>query len=388
MRRLGVLAIVSVVFTALVGCGSSGHRSYTIAVDHELNEFPSSYFGYFPRVVSVHAGDNIVFKQAWTGEPHTVTFGNAFKSLAAAVAPLITGSGQFNDAERQALSAATAQVPSVFDANHTVNQTLATSCYVASGPIPTNGAVCKRRSLPAFNGRETVFNSGFIPYQGTKGNSFGMTLADDIKPGDYFFYCALHGPTMGGFLRVVAKNTTAESTSGVRRRRDTEVSAATSRLRATHQSLHAVAGESADIIAGGFTASGAALQLPFGTVNDFEPHTFQAKVGQAVTWFVPRGPGHTISFGAPKDLPSVRIDPGGYQVNPKAFEAQGGPGYPSGHAATSTADVNGGNYDGSFFLSSGFPYGPMRYSITFTKPGTYNYVCLLHPKMDGTVVVS
>ena len=382
------MVIVCFAIAALVGCSSGGGRSYTIQVDHELSEFPSSYFGYFPRVVTVHAGDSIAFKQAWTGEPHTVTFGTAFKPLADAVSALLTGSGQLKDTDRQALSTATAQVPSIFDANHTVNQTLATSCYVASGPIPTNGAVCKRRSLPAFTGRETVFNSGFIPYQGTKGNSFGMKLADTIKPGDYFFYCALHGPTMGGFLRVVGKSTASESVSKVRQEGAAELNAATSRLRTTHDSLRASAGEGADVIAGGFTASNQQLQLPFGTVNDFEPRTFQAKVGQTVTWFVPRGPGHTISFGAPKNLPSVRIDPGGYQVNPKAFEPQGGPGYPAGHANTSTAVVNGGNYDGSFFLSSGFPYGPMRYSVTFTKGGTYNYVCLLHPNMDGTVVVA
>jgi plastocyanin len=29
-----------------------------------------------------------------------------------------------------------------------------------------------------------------------------------------------------------------------------------------------------------------------------------------------------------------------------------------------------------------------RYSATMAKPGTYTYFCSLHPKMQGTVVVT
>jgi plastocyanin len=28
-----------------------------------------------------------------------------------------------------------------------------------------------------------------------------------------------------------------------------------------------------------------------------------------------------------------------------------------------------------------------NWSVTFTKPGTYTYVCLLHPAQVGTVIV-
>jgi hypothetical protein len=56
--------------------------------------------------------------------------------------------------------------------------------------------------------------------------------------------------------------------------------------------------------------------------------------------------------------------------------------------------VDGGTWDGAGFRSSGFPIclggdcPPARFSLTFTKPGTYRYACLLHPAMIGTVVVT
>jgi hypothetical protein len=61
-------------------------------------------------------------------------------------------------------------------------------------------------------------------------------------------------------------------------------------------------------------------------------------------------------------------------INPKAALPFGGP-----------------TYDGTGYVSSGFltPHEnyPARYTLTFTKPGTYSYDCLVHPGMDGTITV-
>ena len=32
--------------------------------------------------------------------------------------------------------------------------------------------------------------------------------------------------------------------------------------------------------------------------------------------------------------------------------------------------------------------GFFAYKLTFTKAGTYNYACLIHPAMEGTVTVA
>ena len=54
--------------------------------------------------------------------------------------------------------------------------------------------------------------------------------------------------------------------------------------------------------------------------------------------------------------------------------------------------MDAGTWDGTGFLSSGiivsFPPAPLyQYKVTFSKAGTYKYVCLIHTDMQGTVKV-
>jgi plastocyanin len=39
-------------------------------------------------------------------------------------------------------------------------------------------------------------------------------------------------------------------------------------------------------------------------------------------------------------------------------------------------------------FNSGGPKGKGTYSFTFTAPGTYPYVCQIHPTMRGTIIVT
>jgi plastocyanin len=51
-----------------------------------------------------------------------------------------------------------------------------------------------------------------------------------------------------------------------------------------------------------------------------------------------------------------------------------------------------GAYDGSSLVNSGLqPLGPEAvapFEMTFAKPGTYNYQCVIHPQMQGSIVVA
>ncbi len=143
-----------------------------------------------------------------------------------------------------------------------------------------------------------------------------------------------------------------------------------------------------DIVSGADIAGNA---LPFGTLLEFYPKKFTAKVGQKITWSLN---GHTVSFHVPKYLPLVFIDKDGtVRGNPKTDDAINAPKAPEssgGHDDNGPppppAKIDAGNYDGSKFLSSGTGDNEW-FSLTFTKSGTYLYACLVHPRMIGTVVV-
>jgi len=74
----------------------------------------------------------------------------------------------------------------------------------------------------------------------------------------------------------------------------------------------------------------------------FTPATLTVKVGTTVTW-------HFDQPSAPHDVVSLSTPP---------------------------------------LFDSGTPRGTGTYSFTFTSPGTYPYVCTVHPYMRGTVVVT
>lgn len=92
----------------------------------------------------------------------------------------------------------------------------------------------------------------------------------------------------------------------------------------------------------------------------YYPGTITVDVGDTVTWSVASGEPHTISFGPPPG-------PFGSDQN--------------------MAPAGGSSYDGTGFVSSGLIFMGKTYALTFTKPGTYNYACMIHPSMRGTVVV-
>ena len=53
----------------------SGSQTFTVNVDGSNKAVNESFDAYFPNVVTVHAGDTVVFHYVGVGEPHTVTLG-------------------------------------------------------------------------------------------------------------------------------------------------------------------------------------------------------------------------------------------------------------------------------------------------------------------------
>jgi plastocyanin len=103
------------------------------------------------------------------------------------------------------------------------------------------------------------------------------------------------------------------------------------------------------------------------SINRFGPAEIEVEEGTTVNWAIdnPYEP-HTVTFDAPFDD----------LTDPRAF-APGGV-------------LDGEDYTGGF-ANSGFigklaPYD--SFSLRFTETGTYEYVCVLHPGMDGVVKVT
>src|SRR5438067_13153209 len=97
MKTMPRTLIVStlIALASLPACGggnsSASGATRTVLTDYNYDQVAGSYLSYFPQTVRVHPGDTINFRQAWTGEPHTVTFGTAVKALGDAITPYLTG---------------------------------------------------------------------------------------------------------------------------------------------------------------------------------------------------------------------------------------------------------------------------------------------------------
>ena len=188
----GVLAAVA---TACEGADATGAQSREVLVDYVHDEFAASYLAYFPRDVTMHPGDTVTFRQEWTGEPHSVTMGTMVDDMMGVITPLLEEYAHLPDDEIppevfEQFMAATETLPWMLPddvGGGPVNQNVGQPCYLEEGAPPEDlmqPCTEEQQEQPPFNGRQSYYNSGFIPYEGEQGNTFVVPLADDIEPGD------------------------------------------------------------------------------------------------------------------------------------------------------------------------------------------------------------
>ncbi|MBW3616034.1 MAG: hypothetical protein KY439_12120, partial [Actinobacteria bacterium] len=105
---------------------------------------------------------------------------------------------------------------------------------------------------------------------------------------------------------------------------------------------------------------------------------------------------HSVAFNVPKYFPVFDVkDDGTVTLDKRGFEAVRFPSPPernkeeSDDGPPTPVEVDGGKFDGSGGLhSSGMDFEEGdRFSLRFTKPGSYPFACLIHPAMVGKVVV-
>lgn len=142
-------------------------------------------------------------------------------------------------------------------------------------------------------------------------------------------------------------------------------------------------------------------------LDNFFPRTLRVRVGDTVTWKFDGDENHhfhTVAFaGGPFPGPKLAVlggDPGAVTPGRWVPVPGGQPGElmrnPVEAWPTRQAGATVEMYDGTTFVNSGhmrtrprLPGMPAArdFSLTFTRAGTYRYVCTAHPHMQGTVEV-
>jgi len=385
------------VLVAVAGCGGSKQsaQTFSVTVDAHNKAANESFIAYFPNVVRVHPGDSVVFDQVGIGEPHTVTFGSL-------VDPVVAGFEKLTPKQLQgqgppkALLKLDAKLPFLLPQGPgDATQSAANPCYLDSG-VPGKAA-CAKRAQPDFTGKQSFYNSGWLD----RNQKWTLHVSKAAAPGTYHFLCLLHREGMSGKIVVVPSGTAVPSPSaqaavGARRLAATEakLEPAVLALRKGKAPLPGVVIPGANPVLSG---SGSP-NVQEAEVDEFGPETVHIPVGGSVTWYLLGV--HTITFNSTKtnnDIRKVAAD-GTVHLNPPALTPAGGPG--EGHAAkprgkapinfvvTSTSSWNGSGFHSSgVFANSNPPSLIEGYKLTFTRKGTYKYICTVHDDMTGTVVV-
>lgn len=370
------------------GAGSAGGQTLPISVDAHTEGFASSWTHFFPHEVTAHPGDTLEFTSRFTGEPHSVAFGTLVDEYLAASAK-VPGSGP----PPPEVQAVLAKLPLMFreDADSPDKelfvQSVAQPCYLATEDPPTDHPCgAGQRTPPAeVTGAERFLSSGFLPDEAKA----TFTLAPTMKPGTYTFMCLVHGPTMTEKVTVVDKATTVPGPDQVEAEGRMHLDMFADKVRAQATAVQQSTSPQAPV--GGFPPDDA--DVPSAGIDVF-PREIAVKTGQKVTWTVDGF--HVIAFNAPEDArPWLQFDDAGALVgNRKSYLPAGSPPLPAPAPAAGgrhPVTVDAGTWDGEGFHTSGAPFAPdaqLVYSLAFSKPGAYQYKCLVHPDMEGTVKVT
>ncbi len=312
-------------------------KSFVTTYNPDVNDF-------FMHRVTINAGDTVSFIQAGF---HTIDLpGNSGQDL-----PLIQTSST--------------KVSGVNDA--------AGNPFWFNGALPNlslNPALFARTKGTTYDG-STRLDSGLPPNSGAP-KPFNVKFT---KPGVYKYFCDIH-LGMVGYVVVkpkgkpvpTAKQDAAALTTQVTGDLQTAKNLAKTKVAADNVSLGEAAPGGVEL----FTMFPASLTVKTGTTVTFSITKNSREV-------------HTATFGPMPYLGALA----------KGLFSAPGPtaqaAYPSSPTQPILLDpTSHGNGFGNIGIVDTDPTSPNPSSgkVTFTAPGTYNFICLVHPFMHGTIVVT
>jgi plastocyanin len=249
--------------------------------------------------------------------------------------------------------------------------------------------------------------------------SFTVTVDPAAPLGPYIFTSLVDGPTMSGWVDVVAPDQPVQSggelAAAAQRQYEADLAWLASHDRVTNppEASNPDGTKTWQVAAGGGSPDNPRL-----SINEFSLAPKVVHAGDTVTW-TNRSPGavaHTVSGFAstpdaiPQDLspyqPGCMTSSGDLQLPPPGsfppdiwntcpgaevnnLTEASQPSAPSGDPYTEGERTSGILLPQEYLdspIGDGLPYAS-SYSITFPNPGTYAYHCAIHPGMIGTVIV-
>lgn len=215
------------------------------------------------------------------------------------------------------------------------------------------------------------------------------------KPGTYTYICSIHSTQLpNGQVEGMVGSVTVQPAGSAYPRSQGQIAAeAQSAIAADAQAAFAAEPQAKQVAPPTVGANGAMtyhgnIGYDFGdyAYMRFAPMDFTVRIGDTIEWkqtsaFTP----HTVTFLSGANEPEIAIakpqaaGPPKFALNPEILNPAGGT-----------------TYEGTGYFNSGFmpgtqdpSPGPRTYQVTFTKPGTYEYICTLHDEigMIGHVTV-
>ena len=311
-----------------------------------LKKYNPDVNAFFPQKVTIHVGDTVSFIRGMM--PHTVDIppvGGQDLPLIAPGAP-----GAVKDA--------------------------AGNPFWFSGTLPSLGL--NPQLLP---GGPTN-----VSYDGTKRVESGFFLGNGAAPafnvkftkaGVYKVFCDIHYG-MAGTVVVLPKAKAVPSAAQAKAALEAQVLTDVKALKAAAKIKPAAN----TVSVGSAGPGGTELFAMF-------PSTLHVKVGTVVTFSMSRDTRevHTVTFGPQAYLATLSR---GLLADPLLTEQDLYPSDPPALgpiAVSPTSHGNGFANIGGLDRDATTPTLPASGQVKFTAPGTYHYVCLIHPFMQGTIIV-
>ncbi len=363
LRLLVGCAVALGVFVAGSGVGLAAGKSGSVTVyaGPPLQKPPAGIsphadaLFFYPRSVTINVGDTVTWQLFGF---HTVTFAGSHHPY-----PFAAPAG------KQAVTKDAAGQPFWWSGKAPV---LAISPLAI---LQQGGSTISSRADVRSSGLMRVLSAGPksppAPYQ--------LTFT---SPGIYHYQCAVHT----GMRGVVIVRPAGQGTPSVA----SEAAAVQAALARTIADLRQIQQtkpkrSSTVFVGAGHASTGA-------EVTAFFPAQLSVHVGDTVT-FVNHDQTdiHTVTFGPEKLRANIEKNFAAPQGKRLVLNPLGAfPSDPPGGAV----EYNGANH-GNGYLSAGIlqpqgapaAAGPKMFQVTFTKPGTYHYECVIHSNMDGTIVV-